>query len=146
MLFCLQSSHFKDQRLLVELGTSLEMVNCMFWLPPPSSSRNRHQKWNSMNMEIRARFDFNFGRNVSNLVVQFVSSMSRVAALPRVCLLLRLLRTELAVLGRPSASLPWRLVESSQQLAAVTVAGIWSKLSKQPARLPQCPSLGFIDR
>ena len=98
-------------------------------------------------MEIRARFDFNFGRNVSNLVVQFVSSMSRVAALPRVCLLLRLLRTELAVvLGRPSASLPWRLVESSQQLAAVTVAGIWSKLSKQPARLPQCPSLGFIDR
>ena len=99
-----------------------------------------------MNMEIRARFDFNFGRNVSNLVVQFVSSMSRVAALPRVCLLLRLLRTELAVLGRPSASLPWRLVESSQQLAAVTVAGIWSKLSKQPARLPQCPSLGFIDR
>ena len=74
-------------------------------------------------MEIRARFDFNFGRNVSNLVVQFVSSMSRVAALPRVCLLLRLLRTELAVLGRPSASLPWRLVESSQQLAAVTVSG-----------------------
>ena len=49
------------------------------------------------------------------------------------------------MLDRPSASLPWRLVESSQQLAAVTVAGIWSKLSKQPAGLRVPVSVLLID-